>query len=138
VSEARWALRVDERGVTPGGIFTAVAALTLEPGWHVNSCRPAAPELIPTVVAPVPGGVFSLAAPPTESTTHLVFDASLGQQVAQHEGQAEFTLSLRVANGAPLGPHELIINASTQLCSDLTCLPPVLTTLAATVEVVAP
>jgi hypothetical protein len=132
---ATWTLQVDESEVAAGGTLTARVELILAPGWHVNSCRPNSPQTIPTVVTPVPGGAFTLAAPPAESEPHLVFDPALGQQVAQHAGTATFHLAVRVSEDAAPGPQQLVIRASAQLCDDTTCLPPAATTLTAEVTV---
>lgn len=133
--EMTWTLRAEEQQVPVGGTVTAVAVLALAPGWHVNSCRPLSPDVIPTVVAPVPGGAFTLTAPPAESEPHLVFDPALGQQVAQHAVEATFSLALKVSEDAEPGRHELVIMASAQLCDDTTCLPPAATTLTADITI---
>jgi thiol:disulfide interchange protein DsbD len=50
--------------------------------------------------------------------------ASFGMEVELYEGDAAFTLPVRVAAAAPAGPQKVIVNTSYQTCDNKICLPP--------------
>ena len=51
-------------------------------------------------------------------------DASFGMEVELYEGEAVFTLPVKVAAGAAPGAQKLVVSASYQSCNNKVCLPP--------------
>ena len=51
-------------------------------------------------------------------------DPSFNMEVELYEGEATFTLPVRIASGTSGGPQNLVANASYQSCNNKICLPP--------------
>jgi hypothetical protein len=51
-------------------------------------------------------------------------DTSFNMEVELYEGEATFTLPLKVAAGTAAGAQTLVVNASYQSCNNKICLPP--------------
>jgi len=51
-------------------------------------------------------------------------DPSFGMEVELFEGEAVFTVPVRVTAGATPGAQKLVVSASYQTCNNKLCLPP--------------
>ena len=51
-------------------------------------------------------------------------DPSFGMEVELYEGEAVFTLPVKLAAGVAPGSQKLIVSASYQSCNNKLCLPP--------------
>ena len=58
------------------------------------------------------------------SDPQVMQDASFGMEVELYEGEAMFTLPVKVAAGAAPGAQKLVVSASYQSCNNKVCLPP--------------
>jgi hypothetical protein len=93
-------------------------------GWHFDSLKPMANRPIPTHIWIGEGQRFSLAGGVQATEPQVMQDASFGMEVELYEGEAVFTLPVRVAAGASPGAQKLVVSASYQSCNNKVCLPP--------------
>ena len=70
------------------------------------------------------GQPFQLAEKVKGSTPETLQDPSFNMEVELYEGEATFTLPLKVAAGTAAGTQTLAVNASYQSCNNKICLPP--------------
>jgi DsbC/DsbD-like thiol-disulfide interchange protein len=121
--------------VKAGARFTISLEAKVEPGWHLYSTKPLAEGPIPTRIWVGEGQPFTLngqlASPPPET----VQDANFGMEVEFYQGEAVFTLPVRVAAGTQPGARKLEVSASYQACNDKLCLPPRTVKVEAPVEI---
>ncbi len=110
--------------VKPGARFTVKLLATVQDGWHLYSLKPTAEGPIPTRIWIAEGQPFSLAGAVRSPEPRVMQDASFGMEVELYEGEAVFTLPVRVAPSAPPGAQKLVVNASYQSCNNKLCLPP--------------
>jgi DsbC/DsbD-like thiol-disulfide interchange protein len=104
--------------------FALKLAARIQDGWHLYSMKPLAEGPIPTRIWLAEGQPFQLAGRIRAAEPETLQDSSFNMEVEIYEGEAEFTLPLRVAAGAPPGTRNLIVNASYQTCNNRICLPP--------------
>jgi hypothetical protein len=110
--------------VKAGARFDLKLVARIEEGWHLYSMKPVEDGPIPTRLWLAEGQPLQLAGPIRAAEPEKVQDPSFGMEVELYEGQAEFTLPLRVAAGAPAGPMTVVVMASYQSCNNKVCLPP--------------
>ena len=110
--------------VKAGATFRVTLVAAAQDGWHFYSLRPIAEGPIPTRIWIGEGQPFSLAGGVQASEPQVMQDASFGMEVELYEGEAVFTLPVRVAAGAALGAQKLVVSASYQSCNNKVCLPP--------------
>ena len=67
---------------------------------------------------------FALAGAIQAPDPQVMQDPSFGMEVELYEGEAVFTLPVRVASGASPGTQKLVVSASYQSCNNRLCLPP--------------
>ena len=113
-----------EKPVKPGGRFTLRLVAKIEAGWHLYSLKPMAEGPIPTRIWLAEGQPFALAAAVRAPAPESMEDPSFGMEVELYEGEAAFTLPVKVATGAAEGPQKLLVSASYQSCNNKICLPP--------------
>jgi hypothetical protein len=65
-----------------------------------------------------------LAAAIQATEPQTLMDPSFNLEVQLYEGEAAFTLPLRLAAGATEGAQRIVVNASYQTCDNKICLPP--------------
>src|SRR5512136_87537 len=106
----------------PGGQATLRVAVTVQPGWHVNSEAPRDPYLIPTSVRlELPAGWS--AEKPRFPASRLVKFAFSEEKLAVFEGTFVVTVGVRLAaNAAGLGLLRGAVQA--QACNNQLCLAP--------------
>ena len=64
------------------------------------------------------GQPFALAAVPAQRSAQVMQDPSFGMDVELYEGEAEFSLPVRVAASATPGAQKLVVSASYQSCNN--------------------
>jgi DsbC/DsbD-like thiol-disulfide interchange protein len=110
--------------VKAGARFNVKLLAEVQDGWHLYSLKPMAEGPIPTRIWIAEGQPFSLAGAVQAPDPQVMQDASFGMEVELYEGEAVFTLPVRVASGAAPGAQKLVVSASYQSCNNKLCLPP--------------
>ena len=120
-----WKLQVVSAApVKPGVRFNVKLLATVQNGWHLYSMKPMAEGPIATRIWIGDGQPFSLAGPVQAPDPQVVQDPTLGMEVELYEGEAQFTLPVKIAPGTAAGAHALVVSAAYQSCNDKICLPP--------------
>jgi len=112
------------KAVKPGARFDLKLVAKIQEGWHLYSLKPVADGPIPTRIWLPEGQPFQLAAAIKASEPQTLQDPSFNMEVEQYEGEATFTLPVRIAAGAAPGSQTLVASASYQSCNNKICLPP--------------
>jgi thiol:disulfide interchange protein DsbD len=110
--------------VKAGARFNVKLLADVQEGWHLYSLKPMAEGPIPTRIWIAEGQPFSLAGAVQSPDPQVMQDPSFGMEVELYEGEAVFTLPVRVASGASPGSQKLVVSASYQSCNNKLCLPP--------------
>jgi thiol:disulfide interchange protein DsbD len=121
------AWKVEEAPAKPvktGARFTVRLSARIQPGWHIYGLKPAADGPIPTRIWVDPGQPAQLAAPVAGAEPQTMQDSSFNMEVQLYEGEASFSLPLRIAPAAAPGAQKLVVSASYQSCDNKICLPP--------------
>jgi thiol:disulfide interchange protein DsbD len=111
------------KAVKAGARFTVKLAAKIQDGWHMYGLKPVADGPIPTRIW-IGEGPVQLAAAIQATEPQTLMDPSFNLEVQLYEGEAVFTLPLRLAAGAPEGAQRVVVNASYQTCDNKICLPP--------------
>ena len=120
-----WKLQIASAApVKPGVRFNVNLLATVQNGWHLYSMKPMAEGPIATRIWIGDGQPFSLAGPVQAPDPQVVQDPTLGMEVELYEGEAQFTLPVKIAPGTAAGAHALVVSAVYQSCNDKICLPP--------------
>jgi thiol:disulfide interchange protein DsbD len=120
-----WKLQGPSAAPVKAGARISVTLLAVvQEGWHLYSLKPMAEGPVPTRIWIGEGQPFSLAGAVQAPEPQVVRDASFGMEVELYEGEAAFTLPVRVAPGAAPGAQKLVVSASYQSCNNTLCLPP--------------
>jgi thiol:disulfide interchange protein len=125
--------------VKPGATLTLQPRAEIEPGWHLYA------------LTEPPGGplalVFRLKKDPLFTLTGTIatttpprrqLDPNFNLETEFHEDRAAFTVPVKLAANAPVGPHSLTLVIAYQTCNDRFCLPPAEEEFQAHVDVGAP
>ena len=124
VDPVAWSLQSAIGPVKAGAQFPVKILATVQAGWHLYSLKPRAEGPIATRIW-IPGGQpFALAGGIQAPDPQVMQDPTLGMEVELYEGEAVFTLPVKVAAGVAPGLQSLVISASYQSCNDKLCLPP--------------
>ena len=110
--------------VKAGARFNVKLLADVQEGWHLYSLKPMAEGPLPTRIWIAEGQPFSLAGAVRSPDPQVTQDPSFGMEVELYEGEAVFTLPVRVAAGAAPGAQKLTVSASYQSCNNKLCLPP--------------
>jgi thiol:disulfide interchange protein DsbD len=119
-----WTLNPPVASVKPGARFTVKLLAAVQDGWHLYSLKPMAEGPIPTRIWIPEGQPFSLSGTVQAPDPRVMQDASFGMEVELYEGEAVFTLPVKVAPGTAPGVQKLVVSASYQSCNSKICLPP--------------
>jgi thiol:disulfide interchange protein DsbD len=119
-----WKLNPPAAPVKAGAKFNVKLLAAVQEGWHLYSLKPMAEGPIPTRIWIAEGQPFSLAGAVHAPEPRVMQDASFGMEVELYEGEALFTLPVRVATNAAPGARTLVVSASYQSCNNKLCLPP--------------
>jgi DsbC/DsbD-like thiol-disulfide interchange protein len=110
--------------VKAGARFTLKLTADVQEGWHLYSLKPMAEGPIPTRIWIAEGQPFALAGAIQAPPPQVQQDPSFGIEVELYEGEAVFSLPVRVAAGTPPGAQKLVVSAAYQSCNNKLCLPP--------------
>ena len=110
--------------VKRGARFTVKLLAEVQEGWHLYSLKPMAEGPIPTRIWIAEGQPFSLGGAVHAPDPRVMQDPSFGMEVELYEGEAVFTVPVKVAPGAAPGAQKLVVSASYQSCNNTLCLPP--------------
>jgi DsbC/DsbD-like thiol-disulfide interchange protein len=110
--------------VKAGARFKVKLLAAVQDGWHMYSLKPMADGPIPTRIWIAEGQPFSLAGAVQAPDPQVMQDASFGMEVELYEGEAVFTLPVRIASSAAPGAQKLVVSASYQSCNNKLCMPP--------------
>jgi DsbC/DsbD-like thiol-disulfide interchange protein len=119
-----WTAEGPAKPVKAGARFQAKLVARIQDGWHMYGLKTVADGPIATRIWVAEGQPAQLAAPVQGTTPQTMQDASFNMEVQLYEGEASFTLPLRLTAGAPAGAHKILVNASYQTCDNKICLPP--------------
>jgi DsbC/DsbD-like thiol-disulfide interchange protein len=119
-----WKLQAPSAPVKAGARFSVKLLAAVQEGWHLYSLKPMAEGPVPTRIWIAEGQPFSLAGTVQSPDPQVMQDPSFGMEVEFYEGEALFTLPLRVSPGAAPGAQKLVVSAAYQSCNDKLCLPP--------------
>jgi thiol:disulfide interchange protein DsbD len=107
-----------------GTVFQVKLQANVQDGWHLYSLKPMAEGPIATRIWIAEGQPFSLAGGIQAPDPQVMQDPTLGSEVELYEGEAVFTLPVKIAADVGPGPRTLVVSASYQSCNDKLCLPP--------------
>jgi DsbC/DsbD-like thiol-disulfide interchange protein len=110
--------------VKAGARFSVKLVAAVQPGWHLYSLKPMSEGPISTRIWIGEGQPFSLAGAIQAPEPVAMQDPTLNMEVEFYEGEAAFTLPVKVASGTAAGSQTLTVSASYQACNDKICLPP--------------
>jgi len=118
-----WKLSPPTAPVKAGARFHVKLLAEVQDGWHLYSLKPMSEGPIPTRIWIAEGQPFSLAGAIQAPDPEVLQDPSFGMEVELYEGEAVFTLPVKVASGAAPGAQKLVVSASYQSCNNKLCLP---------------
>jgi len=118
-----WKVDSAPKGVKPGAAFSVKLTAKIQDGWHIYGLKAVADGPIPTRVWVAEGQPAKLAGAVQATEPQTMQDASFNMEVQLYEGEAAFTLPLRLAATAA-GEQKIVVNASYQSCDNKICLPP--------------
>jgi thiol:disulfide interchange protein DsbD len=130
----KWSATAAAARVSRGDTFKVDVVAQIAEGWHLYALTQAPPP-IATRVNVAPGQPFALAGSVDAPVPQSAFDPSFGIDTAFYAEEVAFTLPVRVAAQADLGPNRLKVQAYFQTCNDQFCLPPKTVTMEVAVEV---
>jgi thiol:disulfide interchange protein DsbD len=110
--------------VRAGGRFSVKLVAEIQDGWHLYSMKPMEEGPIPTRIWMPEGQQFQLAGAIQATPPQTMQDTAFNLEVEFYEGQAVFTLPVRVAANAAPGAQKAVVSASYQTCDNKVCLPP--------------
>lgn len=119
-----WKLDPPAAAVKAGARFNVKLVAAVQEGWHLYSLKPMAEGPLPTRIWIAGGQAFSLAGAVQSPAPQMMHDASFGMEVELYEGEAAFTLPVKVTPGTASGAQRLVVSASYQTCNNKVCLPP--------------
>lgn len=108
----------------PNGKLDVILTADIEEGWHLYSITQPPGGPVTTRIwmpdgQPFQGdGAIQSPAPLKER------DPNFDMEVEYYEGQAVFTIPVKVSAAAPAGAQKLRVNAIYQSCNEKMCLPP--------------
>jgi cytochrome c biogenesis DsbD-like protein len=110
--------------VSPGKATPVVFRFHVKPGFHINSNKPSAPELIPTVLKfSLPGDVVigRMEYPPGQLTS-FPFDPS--QKLSVYSGDVVIRARVVAPPSAATGTYTIHADLRYQACDNNACYPP--------------
>jgi thiol:disulfide interchange protein DsbD len=110
--------------VKAGAVFHVKLLAAVQEGWHLYSLKPMTEGPIATRIWITEGQPFLLSGAVRAPEPRVMQDPSFGMEVELYEGEAVFTLPVRVIPGTAPGAQKLVVSASYQTCNNKLCLPP--------------
>jgi DsbC/DsbD-like thiol-disulfide interchange protein len=121
----------------PGEQFAIQLTAKIEDGWHLYATEQAEGGPTPTKIVMPAEQPFQPAGPMESSEPTIAMDPNFNLTTQYYEGQATFTIPVKVAAGAAAGKAEVKVNVTFQTCSAELCLPPKTVKLAVEVSLAA-
>ena len=135
----KWSIKatLPDKSLKPGERFAVQLTAKIEAGWHLYSTEQ--PEGGPTAMRVyLPSEQpFEQAGTTDSSEPTVVMDPNFNLMTQYYEGQAAFTIPVKVAASAASGKSEVKVSVSFQTCSGQLCLPPKTVKLAVEVNLAA-
>jgi thiol:disulfide interchange protein DsbD len=119
-----WKAQDPPAKVKAGARFDLKLVARIQEGWRLYSMKPMDDGPIPTRIWLAEGQPLQLAGAIRAADPEKVQDPSFGMEVELYQGEADFTLPLRLAAAAPAGLLTVVVNTSYQSCNNKVCLPP--------------
>ncbi len=122
--------KLDPNPVKAGQTAKVTVTAKIDSGWHLYSLTQPAGGPRPTKITIDETGLFKASGKPTQPKPKVAADPNFsipGQppfMTETFEGEAVFTLPIKVADGAPVGNQKLTVKFYFQVCNDHECLPP--------------
>ena len=135
--------KLDPNPVKAGQTAKAVITAKIEPGWHLYSLTQPSGGPRPTRITIDETGPFKASGKATQPKPKVAADPNFsvpGQppfMTETFDGEAVFTLPIKVAADAPVGNQKLTVKFYFQVCDDHQCLPPRTKPLEVDVAIVA-
>ena len=124
IEKASFFAVTDRSSYAPGSELSLTAAVTVDPGWHVNSHTPTFDYLIPTTLeieTPAGWPEAEITYPAGEMNTFAFAD----EPISVYDGQFLLHATLIVPSKETRSDVEIQVGLRYQACDDRSCLPPV-------------
>ncbi|MBL7219275.1 MAG: DUF255 domain-containing protein [Phycisphaerae bacterium] len=121
----------------PGESIDLNILITIEKGWHVNSSKPLAKNLIATALKLTGSAQVTLGEVVWPAGKKATFGFA-GAPLSVYEGVVRIPAKITIAKNLPAGQLKAELTLTAQPCSDKSCLLPINHKLPLTIEVVAP
>ncbi len=133
----KWSIKatLPDHPLKPGEQFFLELTARIEEGWHLYSLEQAEGGPTPTRIFMPADQPFGQNGPIDSAEPKTAMDPNFNLMTQYYEGQAIFTVPVKVAASAPAGKSEVRVNVSFQTCSDELCLPPKTVKLAAGINI---
>lgn len=110
--------------VAPGSTFRVQLTAKMDEGWHLYSITQPAGGPIATRVSVSKGQPVTLAGTIDAPQPRVVFDQNFGMDTELYDGEAVFSIPLKLAADARAGTLKIAVETYFQACNDQFCLPP--------------
>ena len=126
-----------DRPLKPGDTFNLQLTARIEDGWHLYSTDQAEGGPTPTRIVIPDGQPFEQAGKLESPEPKTIMDPNFNLMTEYYEGEATFTIPVKVGPSAVPGKAEVKVNVSFQTCNDELCLPPKTVKLSAEINLAA-
>jgi DsbC/DsbD-like thiol-disulfide interchange protein len=122
----KWSIKatLPDHPLKPGEQFFLELTARIEEGWHLYSLEQGEGGPTPTRILMPTDQPFGQSGAIDSAEPKTAMDPNFNLLTQYYEGQAIFTVPVKVAVNAPAGKSEVRVNVSFQTCSDELCLPP--------------
>jgi thiol:disulfide interchange protein len=110
--------------VAPGSTFRVLLTAKMDEGWHLYSITQPPGGPIATRVSVSKGQLVTLAGTIDAPEPRVVFDQNFGMDTELYDGEATFSIPLKLAADARAGALKIAVETYFQACNDQFCLPP--------------
>jgi len=110
--------------VKRGASAEAKIAVSVQPGFHVNSNTPSDPYLIPLKLTWAPGGALEAAGPPVFPKPQMEKYEFSDKPLSVFTGDFDLIAKLKAPAGASQGPGIMLGKLRYQACNNNSCFPP--------------
>ncbi len=135
----KWSVKAGgpARPLKPGDKFNLQLTAQIEDGWHLYSTDQAEGGPTPTRIVLPADQPFEQAGNLESSEPKTTMDPNFNLMTEYYEGEATFTMPVKVAASAVPGQSEVKVNVSFQTCNDELCLPPKTVKLSVEIDLAA-
>ncbi|MBZ5498030.1 MAG: protein-disulfide reductase DsbD N-terminal domain-containing protein [Acidobacteriia bacterium] len=122
----KWSIKatLPDKPLKPGDKLTLQLTAKIEEGWHLYATDQAEGGPTPTRIVVPSDQSFEQAGTIESSEPKSAMDPNFNLMTEYYEGQAAFTIPVKVAATATAGKSEVRVNVSFQTCNEELCLPP--------------